>query len=182
MPDYSKSKIYTIRFNNSNEIYIGSTTQSLSQRIASHKKDKNCSLYQLINTTYNSDWNNCYIELYENCACNNKEELLKKEGELIRLFKNDENYITINKAIPLRTKKEWCKDNENKIKEWIKDNENKLNEYQKVYRLNNKDKSKDYHKEYRLNNKDKIKEEKKEYYINNKLANFINFINSIFII
>jgi len=38
MPNYANGKIYTIRFHNSNEIYIGSTTQSLAVRFGGHKE------------------------------------------------------------------------------------------------------------------------------------------------
>ena len=171
MPDYSKSKIYTIRFNNSNEIYIGSTIQSLSQRFAGHKKNITCSLYQLVSNNYNGNWSNCYIELYENYNCNNKEELLKKEGEIIRLFIDDNDYNLINKRIEGRTQKEYRLNNKDKIKE-----------KRKEYKFKNNDTIKEKNKNYKLKNKEEIKEKREEYYINTKITNFINLINSIFII
>ncbi len=70
MPDYNNGKIYTVRFNKSNEIYIGSTTQSLAVRFGGHKNHYKCSLYQLIKSKYNGDWSVCYYELYENYSCN----------------------------------------------------------------------------------------------------------------
>jgi hypothetical protein len=96
MPEYSNGKIYTIRFHNSNEIYIGSTTQSLAVRFGEHKRKDNSPIYKLIQDKYNGNWEECYYELYENYSCNNREELCKKEGEIIRLFKDDENYDCIN--------------------------------------------------------------------------------------
>ncbi len=46
MPNYTKwIYIYIIRFNNSSEIYIGSTTQSLPVRFGEHKRDKKICLY-----------------------------------------------------------------------------------------------------------------------------------------
>ena len=36
MPDYSKSKIYKIIDNTNGNVYFGSTTQSLAQRLAGH--------------------------------------------------------------------------------------------------------------------------------------------------
>ena len=85
MPDYQKGKIYTIRNkNDSNLIYVGSTCKKyLSDRMGNHrsnsKKNPNSHFYKLIN-----DWNDWYIELYENFPCNNKNELTKREGEVIR--------------------------------------------------------------------------------------------------
>ena len=93
MPDYSQGKIYTIRCRDDDSlIYVGSTTQILSQRLAGHKrlstnlKYQNIKLYQ----TVNNDWNNWYIELYELYPCTCKMELDKKEGEVIR------NIATLN--------------------------------------------------------------------------------------
>ena len=127
MPDYSKSKIYTIRFNdNSKLIYIGSTIQTLSVRYGGHKKNIGCSLYEYVQKNYNGEWSNTYIELLEYCECNDKNELNKKEGEIIRKFKADENYLVINKRIEGRTTKQYRQDNADKIKE-----------YQKQYLLDN---------------------------------------------
>ena len=39
MPDYQKGKIYAIKSYQTEMMYIGSTTQTLSQRIAKHKEN-----------------------------------------------------------------------------------------------------------------------------------------------
>ena len=57
------------------------------------------------------------LELYENYPCNNKKELERREGEIIRQFKADINYNVINKAIAGRTHKEYTEDNKDKILE-----------------------------------------------------------------
>ena len=140
MPNYSNGKIYTIIFHNSNEIYIGSTTQSLAVRFGEHKKDKTISLNKLINSKYNGNWSECYYELYENYSSNSKEELRKREGEIMRQFKSDKNYICINHKIAGREKKE----------------------YDKQYRINNTDKIREKNKNYYQNNLDIIKCKKNE--------------------
>ena len=48
------------------------------------------------------------IELFENFPCNSKEELNKKEGQVIR------EIGTINKQTAGRTNKEWYEDNKEK--------------------------------------------------------------------
>ncbi len=113
MPDYAQGKIYTIRcINDPSLIYVGSTIQSLSKRLGGHKKDSiktkypNHKLYTKI-----EDWNDWYIELYENCPCNSKEELCKREGEIIR------EIGTLNRCIAGRTQKEWLIENAEKVKE-----------------------------------------------------------------
>ena len=85
MPDYNKAKIYTIRNKNDDKlIYVGSTCKKyLSDRMRNHradsKKNPNTLFYNLV-----KDWNDWYIELYENFPCENKDELTKREGEVIR--------------------------------------------------------------------------------------------------
>jgi len=163
MPNYINSKIYTIRFNNSNDIYIGSTCNTLSRRFYGHKFPPYTSLSYLIQYKYNNDWSICYIELYENYSCNNKDELSKREGEIIRLFINDNNYNCINKNIAGRTDKEYREDNKDKIREYKKEYYEDNIEYYKKYREDNKDKIKEDNKKYREDNKDKIKEEHLKY-------------------
>lgn len=106
MPDYQKGKIYTIRCrNDDNLIYVGSTIVSLSKRFNQHKNEK-----KMKNTFHTkiTDWDNWYIELYENYPCNNKEELNKREGEIIRQMAN------LNIQIPQRTAEEIIDYNKNR--------------------------------------------------------------------
>ena len=85
MPDYQNGKIYTIRNKyDTNLIYVGSTCKYyLSDRMGNHrhnaKKAPNNSFYKII-----KDWNDWYIELYEKFPCSDKNELTKREGEVIR--------------------------------------------------------------------------------------------------
>lgn len=153
MPNYANGKIYTIRFYNSNEIYIGSTIQSLAVRFGGHKRQKNTSIYYLVNSKYNDNWDECYYELFENFPCNNRNELCKREGEVTRIFMNDANFICINMKIECRTRKEYKKDNPDMIKE-----------EKKKYYERNADKIKEKSKQYRKDNPDKIKQLNQSYY------------------
>jgi len=95
---YENGKIYLVKCKNNPKLkYVGSTFQQLEERFSLHKRDKNCSLYKYVN----GDWDNWYIELYENYSCNNKAELDKREGEITR------EIGTINKNIAGRTTKEY---------------------------------------------------------------------------
>ena len=89
MSDYSNGKIYTIRNRDDNtKIYVGSTTQPLYKRFYKHKENskmERCMKMKLY-VEVNGDWTNWYIELYENYSCNSREELNKREGEVIRLI------------------------------------------------------------------------------------------------
>ncbi len=175
MPDYSKGKIYTIRNRNDDtKIYVGSTIQSLAVRFGGHKKDSKTEecINRLLYIEVNNDWTNWYIELYENYSCNNREELLRREGEIIRLIG------TLNSKIAGRDQKQYRIDNADKIKEQRKqyriDNANKIKHYRidnvdkiKQYNIDNADKMKQYNKQYYIDSVDKIKEQVKQYRIDN---------------
>ena len=178
MVKYQNGKIYTIRCRSDDTlIYVGSTTRALSQRMTEHRSNcklgKCVSLYDYI---VNDDWGDWYIELYEVYPCNSKEELLKKEGDIIRQIG------TINKCIAGRTRKEWCEDNaeykkeynkkyreENaeKYKKYREENAEYIKEKHKKYYEDNADKINEKNKKYREDNADKIKEYKKTYYEDN---------------
>jgi DNA modification methylase len=160
MPDYSKGKIYTIRCRTDDtKIYVGSTIDELSKRWGGHKADSkrsNMLLYQVIN----GEWENWYIELYELYPCNNKNELCRKEGEIIRLIG------TLNFIIAGRTLKEWYEDNKEKRAEYLKkyneDNKEKRAEYLKKYYENNKEHHNNISKEWVKNNREYINKKRNE--------------------
>ena len=164
MPDYSKGQIYTIRnYDDIDLIYVGSTTQKLTDRFGQHKrvclKHPNYLLYSKVN----NNWNNWYIELYEDYPCNTREELGKREGEVMRELK-----ANLNKKIEGRTLKEYYVDNKNELldyqNQYYADNKKERLDYQKQYDDNNKDNKKLYYQ----NNRQNILEQKKQYYLQNK--------------
>jgi hypothetical protein len=147
---YQLGKIYTIRHPDTDKFYIGSTCQKyLSTRFAKHK----CKYYtnkngEKSNILFALGFDDCYIELLENYPCNNKLELEKREGELIRLHKDN----IVNKKIEGRTKKEYYEDTIEHIKihkkEYYEDNKEYIKNKSQVYRNNNKDKLSDYFKKH----------------------------------
>ena len=165
MPNYQNGKIYTIRHPDTEKYYLGSTTQALSERFRGHKRLQNTTAKQLFDLGIDQ----CYIELLENYQCNSVEELTKREGELIRLHKDN----LVNKIIVGRTKKEYHQDNKETIAEkqkiYYQTNKEILVEKQKIYHDNNKDTIYEKQKIYRDNIDDnRIKDTKKIYYDNNK--------------
>ena len=87
MPDYGKGKIYRIEVPDGH-FYIGSTCVPLSQRKASHKARRN------VETTpfhlYMKDkWDDAKIILIEDCPCENKEHLVRREADVIKQHKED---------------------------------------------------------------------------------------------
>jgi hypothetical protein len=155
---YQRGRIYTIRCRYDDSlIYVGSTIDKLAKRMSNHRLDKKCSLSKLVN----GDWNNWYIELYEEYPCNNKEQLEKREGEVIR------EIATINKNIAGRTRKEWCEENHDEIREQKKkyhqDNRDEILEKMKKYHQDNRDEILEQKKKYHQDNRDEILEKKKKY-------------------
>jgi hypothetical protein len=151
-----KGKIYVIRSHQTTDIYIGSTTILLCNRLAKHKYE-----YKINQRYYTSyeiiKYNDAYIELLEEIECETKEQLRAKEGYYIRSMN------CVNKKIDGRTKKQYYKDNIEHKKE-----------IDKIYYENNKEEKKEYAKNYYEKNKEEIlkkmkiyteknKEEKKEY-------------------
>jgi hypothetical protein len=171
---YHNGKIYTIRSYETDKYYIGSTCSKLHNRLCDHrykfnqfqkgKGKKYISSFNIIKYDDN------YIELLECFKCDFKKELTKREGELIRKYKNE----LVNIRIEGRDKKEYYDDNIEKIKEqkkkYRKENKDKIKDKIKQYYKDNTEKKKQYYKDntekikqYYKDNIDKIKEQKKEY-------------------
>jgi len=152
---YENGKIYLIKCKYDDTlVYAGSTIKTLEKRFCSHKYDKKCSLYKYVN----GDWDNWYIELYENYPCKNKYILKQHEGYVIKQI------ATINENIAGRNLKEWYQDNREKKKEYYQDNRDEILEYHKKYYQDNREKNLEYQKQHYQDNREKIK----EYYQDNR--------------
>ena len=153
---YKYSKIYTIRHKNDDSlIYVGSTIQTLYQRWSMHKAACLHLKYQtpFYKKMREYDINDWYIALYEDIECENKEQLLKREGEVIK------EIGTLNKGIAGNSDTEY---NKQTRKELYEKNKEKYQETQKKYYEINKEKYQEYQKEYIEANKEKIQEYYKE--------------------
>ena len=135
-------KIYKISCKSDpNLVYVGSTTQSLGQRLRVHKWHcrkllNNMKLYQHVN----NDWSNWQIELIEEVQYKYKNHLRIREGEYIK------SIGTLNHRIEGR----------------------EFKEYQKQYREDNKEKIKERDKEYYQKNKEEINKYHRDVYNANK--------------
>ena len=63
--DYQQAKIYIIKSNQTDKIYIGSTTQTLGNRFMGHKSSRNKTTSKNIMI-----FGDAYIELLEQYPCN----------------------------------------------------------------------------------------------------------------
>ena len=165
MSTYFTGKIYAIKCNETNDVYIGSTIRELNIRLIEHKtrrKKYTEGKYRYTTSFEIVQYDSCYIELLEVYPCNNKIELERKEGEYIQ------NMKCVNKYVAGRTKKEWTRDNKDKILEYQKqyniDNKEQRAERDKKNYEANREQILQCKKEYREKNKERISEKNKQKY------------------
>ena len=147
---YKNGKIYVICNCIDDEIYVGSTRRTLHKRFIEHKKDcksgkSNMKIYHHMKTL---GVHNFYIELHEEYPCNNRRELTRREGQIIRLLKS-----SLNVFIAGRTRQEWKTKNKDILKK-----------KRKNYRAKNKDIIKKKNKEYKA----EYYQRKNEFYGSNR--------------
>ena len=152
--DYSKTRIYKIVSDQTEDVYVGSTIQPLYARIHGHKKDMikghYCSSHEIMK---HGDYR---IVLIENYPCDSNEQKLGREYYWIKEYRRQCINI-VNKQCPGRN-----------IKQWYEDNRDEILAKAKEYRENNRDEISAKSKEYRESNRDEISERKKDYYKNSR--------------
>jgi hypothetical protein len=165
-------KIYRIVCNETNEVYFGKTTQTLSKRLSQHRENGHS--YTSNQIILRGDY---YIEQIDSTF--DEIESIILERYYIETFE------CVNQVIPGRTRKEWLEENSEYMKEYSKkyreENSEYFKEYSKKYREENseyfkeyekqrsnneerKEYKKEYRKEYYEKHKDEIKEKQKEKY------------------
>ncbi len=175
MNKYQNGKIYKITSKQTDDVYIGSTTQSLYKRLIAHKtkyKTKG-----KISSGELMKYDDVIIELIELYPCKTKEELLWRERHHI------ENNKCVNIYLPIKTKEEILKTKKECDKVYYKENKEQIQKYKSDWVFKNTDRLKikrseynkersEYNKEYCKkryeNNKDKFSEYAKLKYENNK--------------
>ena len=118
--------IYKIKSPHTDTIYIGSTKQTLTERLSGHKSTYKKWLKDNTENYITSfeilKFNDYVIELIETFTCETNKEKLRKEGEHIKL----NQLICVNKVIAGRTNTEYRYDNRYKICDqkwqWRQDN------------------------------------------------------------
>ena len=131
MPNYADAKIYKLVCLNSGLIYVGSTCQNLSRRLAGHRSCFNHTRSKQIIAN-----NNYIILLIENYSCNSVEELRAREYEII------ENTVCINRKLLSEEErkeyqKNWRSEHASYHKEWCEANPT----YKKTWAQNHKKKA-----------------------------------------
>jgi hypothetical protein len=141
MEKYQRGKIYKILNNINEDVYVGSTCEKLSLRMAHHryvcKYNKHPNM-MLMKTMNELGLDNFYIELIEDYPCSNKEQLQAKEGEWIRKIS------TLNRRVAGRKQSQYYQDNKEKVKTYVEQNIDKVREYKRKWYLNNPEKVQEY--------------------------------------
>ena len=142
---YKNGKVYRIWTLLSNEIYIGSTADTLSNRFGKHRRQykgwlRNKKKYMTSFELFEKfGVENCKIDLEHNFPCNSRAELNAEEGRVQRMHKD----ILVNNKIAGRTKKEYYADNKEHIggqhKQYYIEHKEHLAEQHKQYQDKNKE-------------------------------------------
>jgi len=116
MPDYKNGQIYRLWSPHTDKIYIGSTCNMLAKRFHEHfngykKFLKGTTNYTSSYKLFELGMDDVKIELIELCPCYSRAELNRREGELIRLHKD--NIVNLHNAG--LTRQEYEHENKEKI-------------------------------------------------------------------
>ena len=135
---YKHGKIYKITDVGYNKCYIGSTCESLSQRMTRHRSNykihQNQKYGRMASFELFDEYGlgNCKIELIENYPCSSKEELQRQEGQYISRTDCVNKQVTGRPAIEYRQQPEVKEHRKEYNKEYRALNRDKLNEYDKA--------------------------------------------------
>ena len=140
MPNYSNGKIYNIVCNLTGETYYGSTTQKISARMGTHRRNKDCCSKQII------ERGDYHYGLVEDYKCDNSEQLRMRERYYV------DNNDCVNKVIPIRTKEEGAA----MKKVYQQEHNEEIAAYQKVYQQEHNEEISAYQKTWREEHKDEI--------------------------
>ena len=141
---YSNSKIYKLCSQKSDILYIGSTVDTLSNRLKAHKTDYKRFLkgtQHYISSYEVLKFDDCDIQLLEIFPCVSRQELLVREGFWQKQYANDIS----NTYVAGRNRHEHYQDNKTNI---LKD--------KREYYLKNKETIREKSQKHYTENKDKI--------------------------
>ena len=162
-------KVYKIYSEQTDRVYIGSTTKLLLQRFLQHKTNYrryNDGTYNFVTSFHILQYDDANIELIEEVEFDDKKELIRRER-----FHIEQNEC-VNKRVEGRTSKEWGQDNKDRVLEhkqkYREKNREKLLEKAKENYQENREKRLEQAKQYREQNKKMISEKNKKWYQSNK--------------
>ena len=150
-----KGYIYCIKSPNTEEIYIGSTTNDLQRRFDYHRYDYNNRKGHITSSKI-FDYGDAYIEMMEEMEFDDIKQLRKKEGEYQSTMK------CVNKQIECNDKKQYDK-------EYYWKNREKRLQYNKEWSENNREKRKITNRKCREKHRERRNEELRGIYNKHKV-------------
>ena len=162
MVNYQLGKIYKIICRITGEVYVGSTCEkTLARRLVAHRSACSRFLEKQQGSKFSSfqiiQRGDYYIELLENCPCNNNDELRKKEREWY------DKIECINICRPLRFHDDLLEDSRRYREGRTPEQLQKYMEYMLKYREEHKEEHYKWYDKYYEENKEKVKEQAKKY-------------------
>ena len=153
MPNFENSSIYKICSFQTENIYIGSTTQPLSKRMSNHKNKFKNGLFTH-SVTEILKYDDAKIILLKLFPCKCKAELDAEERRYI-----ENNINCVNKKLPTRTQNEYRKTTISKNKVKISNKKYKETHKAEIKKINGEwlIKNPNYHKEYNKKRYDTLK-------------------------
>jgi hypothetical protein len=160
MADYKNGKIYSLRSRSRLDlVYVGSTTQELSKRLAEHVgRFRRDGMSMAATSKFVLEIGDAYIELIEYCPCATKAELFRREGQLQRAIAG-----TVNRHIAGQTREEYRATHATEIAA-----------YNEEYRATHATEEAANNKEYRTTHAAAISVRKKDRRAAQRLYNFIH--------
>jgi len=156
--DYSTGKIYRLRNTVDEKTYIGSTRQTLQERMHKHKHQATARPTQKVYAHLNTiGWQNVSIELIENYPCENKAELCEREHHWCRTAKPELNSCLTMTEEDLKqahrdNNRKWARAHPEEVKAqhkaWEAKNREAINAKSKQYVREHKDQRKSTCKRY----------------------------------
>lgn len=143
--DYLKGQIYRLVHSSGQTLYVGSTIEALSMRIAKHRYAANRSperpLYKWV--AENGGWGEIKIILIRTAPCDNQDELRREEREEF-----DKWAPNLNVLRPYVTREEELERIREKNKRWREQNSELHRELKRQWKENNRDRHNAYKREY----------------------------------
>ncbi len=149
--EFNNGKIYKLTSNQTDEVYIGSTTKKLSERLGVHKSDYKYFLKKGKGSHYITSfdllkYDDCKIILLEAVNVETQEELFQYEAKYIKLHPN-----CVNKVMPGQTDHEY----------YLANKEHKI-AYAKQYAEEHPEETKRNAKKFRETHKEEVNAKQKE--------------------
>jgi hypothetical protein len=159
---YQRTLVYGIICMITGKIYVGSTHQTLEERIAGHIRQRDCSAWQIL------ERGNYKAYEIQKWPCNTLREALTLEGGWQRAYKASFRDFLVNERIEGAFKEESPEARQEYGKQYREEHKEETRVRDKKYREEHKEELQAYDKQYREEHKEEKKARNKKYHENHK--------------